>query len=66
MGRVESLQQQIQELSPEELAELRDWFLELDWKLWDAQLERDVQDGRLDAFANQALRDHASGNTTPL
>jgi hypothetical protein len=66
MGRVESLQQQIQELSPEELAELRDWFLELDWKGWDAQLEDDVRAGRLDDLANQALRDHAAGKTTPL
>jgi hypothetical protein len=66
MGRVEILQQQIQELSAEELAELRDWFLELDWKLWDAQLERDVRAGHLDALADQALRDHAAGKTTPL
>jgi hypothetical protein len=66
MGRVESLQQQIQELSAEERAELRDWFLELDWKLWDAQLEQDVRAGRLDALADSALRDHAAGNSTPL
>ena len=66
MRKVESLQQQIQELSPEELAELRDWFLELDWKRWDAQLERDVQAGRLDDLTNQALRDHAAGKSIPL
>lgn len=52
MRRVERLQQQIQELSPEELAELRDWLLELDWKRWDAQLERDIQAGRLDHLAD--------------
>ncbi len=63
MGRVESLQQQIQELSAEELAELRDWILELDWKLWDAQLDQDVQAGRLDALADAALRDHAAGTS---
>jgi hypothetical protein len=66
MGRVESLQQQIQELSAEELAELRDWFLELDWKLWDAQLEQDVRAGRLDDLASQALRDHADGKSIPV
>ncbi len=66
MGRMERLQQQIQELSAEELAELRDWFLELDWKRRDAQLERDVQAGRLDDLANQALRDHAAGRSTAL
>lgn len=66
MGRVESLQQQIQALSTEELAELREWFLELDWKLWDAQLERDIGAGRLDDLADRALRDHAAGKSTPL
>ena len=66
MGKVESLQQQIQELSAEELAELRDWFLELDWRRWDAQLEQDVRAGRLDDLADQALPDHAAGKTTPL
>ena len=66
MGKVESLQQQIQELSAEELAALRDWFLEVDWKRWDAQLERDIRVGRLDDLADRALRDHAPGKTAPL
>ncbi len=66
MGRVEGLQQQIQELSHKELAELRDWILELDWKRRDAQLERDIRAGRLDAQADQVLRDHAARLTRPL
>jgi hypothetical protein len=66
MGRVESLQQQIQELSADELAELRDWLLELDWKLWVAHLQLDVHAGRLDALASQALRDHAAGKSNPV
>jgi len=63
MGKVESHQQQIQELSAEELAELRDWFLELDWQRWDTQLEQDVRAGRL---ADLALRDQATGRSTPI
>ena len=50
----------------EELAQLRAWFLEFDWALWDQQLERDVAAGKLDALAAEALRDHAAGKTTPL
>ena len=53
-------------LSPDELAQLRAWFLEFDWALWDRQFERDVAAGKLDALAEKALRDHASGKTTPL
>jgi hypothetical protein len=66
MTRVESLEQQVQALSPDELAKFRAWFLAFDWAAWDEQLELDVRAGRLDALADQALRDHASGKTTPL
>ena len=66
MGKVEKIEQDVQALSPDELAQFRVWFLEYDWVGWDRQLERDVQDGRLDAPAEKALRDHAAGKTTPL
>ena len=66
MGKVEHTEQQIQALSAEELAEFRAWFVEHDWAAWDRQLERDVDAGKLDALAEKALRDHASGKTTRL
>ena len=66
MGKVERIEQEIQTLSPDELAQLRAWFLEFDWAAWDRQLERDVQAGKLDELADKALRDHAAGETTSL
>ena len=66
MSKVKDLEQQVKALSPEELAQFREWFLEFDWVLWDRQLERDVRAGRLDAMAEKALRDHAAGKTKPL
>ena len=57
---------QIKSLSAEEVAQLRAWFAEFDWALWDQQLERDVAAGKLDVLAEKALRDHAAGETTPL
>jgi hypothetical protein len=66
MSKIQKIEQQIQALSPTELAEFRAWFVEYDWVAWDRQLERDVQAGRLDALAERALRDHAAGKTTPL
>ena len=66
MGKVENIEQQIQALSAEELARFRTWFLEFDWAAWDRQLERDVQNGKFDALAEKALRDHAAGKTTRL
>jgi hypothetical protein len=66
MSKVEKIEQEIQALSPAELAQFRAWFLENDWAAWDRQLERDVQAGRLDDLATKVLRDHAAGKTTPL
>ena len=66
MGKVEKIEQDIQALSPEELAEFRAWFSEYDWAAWDRQLERDVRTGRLDDLAEKALRDHAAGKSKPL
>jgi hypothetical protein len=66
MGKVEKIEEEVQALSPAELAEFRAWFLTYDWAAWDRQLERDVEAGRLDDLAEKALRDHAAGKTTPL
>jgi hypothetical protein len=66
MGEVEKIEQEVQALSPAELARFRAWFLEYDRVAWDRELERDVQDGRLDDLGDKALRDHAAGETTPL
>jgi len=53
MGRVEDIEQQVQALSPEELAQFRAWFLEFHWAAWNRQLERDVRAGKLDALADE-------------
>ena len=66
MNKIESIEQQIKALSAEEIAQLRAWFLEFDWALWDQQFERDVVAGKLDVLADKALRDHAAGKTTPI
>jgi hypothetical protein len=66
MTSVEALQQQIQQLSPRELAELRDWFFEFEWDAWDRQLDRDVKAGKLDRLGQKALEDHAARRPTPL
>ena len=66
MSRVKRIEHEVQGLSPEELAEFRDWFLEFVWKVWDRQLEGDIRAGKLDSLADEALREHAAGKTKPL
>ena len=66
MSRVEQLEQQIQQLDPQEFTQFRDWFLEFESDAWDREIERDSKAGKLDALARKALEDHAAGRTTPL
>ncbi len=66
MSKVESLEQEIRNLSPRELAELRDWFLEYDAELWDRQIEEDARAGRLDRLAKKALESYRTGKHTEL
>jgi len=66
MGKLESIERQIKDLSPKEMAELREWFATFDAEAWDRQFEADVRAGKLDALAEKALQAHASGTTTKL
>jgi hypothetical protein len=66
MTNVQRIEEQIRRLSPKEFAELREWFLEQDWAAWDAQIEADARDGKLDRLADEALDDHKAGRTRPL
>ena len=66
MTRLEKLEREIQKLSPEELANLRDWFRKYDADAWDRQIEEDVRGGRLDRLAEEALAAHKAGRTKEL
>ncbi len=66
MSTVEDIERAVRQLKPEDLATFRDWFGEFDAELWDRQIEDDVTAGRLDALADQALRDRQEGHCTEL
>jgi hypothetical protein len=66
MEKVEKVEREVQEFSSEELARFRQWFAEFDAEAWDRQFEADVRAGKLDALAERALHDHATGNSTKL
>jgi hypothetical protein len=66
MGKIEHLENQIRELSNEELAKLREWFADFDAEVWDRQMEADAKSGKLDRLAEKALRDYAEGRTKEL
>lgn len=64
MSKVEAIEQQIEELSPTELAAFRSWYAAFDAEAWDRQFEADVTAGRLDGMADKALHAHNSGQST--
>ena len=64
MSKVEKIEQEVQGLSPAELAEFRAWFLEYDsGGVRTANSNETCRPGRLDDLAEKALRDHAAGKT---
>jgi hypothetical protein len=66
MSKVEMIEEQIKNLSREELTEFREWLARFDAEVWDRQFEADVKAGKLDALAENALRDHLAGQSTKL
>jgi hypothetical protein len=66
MSTVNEIEDAIRKLADEDLVALRAWFTEFDAAAWDRQFERDVVEGRLDALADEALRDLREGRCTDL
>jgi hypothetical protein len=66
MHRLEKIEDQIRELSAQELQALRAWFAKYDADLWDRQFENDAQQGKLDRLAEGALSDYIEGRSKTL
>jgi hypothetical protein len=66
MSSIQEIEQAIRQLSPEDLAAFRAWFIEFDAAHWDQRLENDVAAGRLDKLADEALLDLREGRCTDL
>lgn len=54
MTQVEAIQAEIESLSGEDFARLRQWIIERDWQDWDRQIEQDSLSGKLDFLLNEA------------
>ena len=62
----EEIESAIALLPASEVAKLAKWFEEFQARVWDQQLEEDVQAGRLDALVEQAEEDFEQGRCEPL
>jgi len=66
MSTVHEIEDAVRRLPTAELAAFRAWFAEFDAEVWDRQLEADVAAGRLDALAEEALKDLREARCTDL
>jgi len=66
MSRVQEIEKAVASLEPVEMATFRAWFEEFDASLWDQQLQADVESGKLDKIAEQAIDDFKKGKSRPL
>lgn len=63
---LDELEKTVSGLDSDEFARFREWFLHFDAANWDRQLETDIAAGRLDALADEAIREHRAGGSTKL
>jgi len=61
MDRVQKIESEVQSLSLSEFKQLRNWIDDYEQQMWDVQLEQDIQAGKLDSLAEEALKQFDSG-----
>ena len=66
MTTVQIVENEIEKLSAAELSEFRLWFAEYDSDAWDIQIEADTVNGKLDAFAKEAIDEYKSGKVREI
>ena len=62
MSNLEQIEAAILSLPSHEFEKLKLWFLDLDYERWDAQIEQDIADGKLEALAQEAIAEFESGH----
>ena len=61
MPDLEQIEAAILSLSSSEFERLRLWFFELDYERWDEQIEQDIENGKLEALAQEAIAEFKAG-----
>ncbi len=66
MSDIEELEARIMNLPRQDMARLRDWFLELDHQLWDEQIASDLKAGKLKKLIDEVREEFAQGKAREL
>ena len=63
---VTEIESAIEKLPPNEVSKLSKWLEEFEERIWDKQIERDLQNGKLQDLIEEAEKDYAEENYQPL
>jgi len=66
MAQLVEIKKEIEALPKQEYINLRLWFAEKDWDIWDKQIEEDSNSGKLDFLAKEALQEKNNGSLKVL
>ncbi len=62
VSNLKEIEKAILSLPSHEFEKLKQWFFDLDDQRWDEQIEQDIAEGHLEAFAQEAIADFESGH----
>ena len=63
---IEDIEKAVAKLPPDQLAQFRAWFDQFDAARFDQKIDRDINEGRLDRLADEAIDDLRNGRTREL
>ncbi len=66
MATVNDLKEVIESLPKNDYLDLRQWFADRDWELWDSKIESDSKQGKLDFLIKEAFREKGNGELKQL
>jgi hypothetical protein len=66
MPSLQRIESQVAALPEAELRKFRSWFDEFDAQLWNRTLAADINNGKLDSLAAEALAHYGTGQCKPL
>jgi hypothetical protein len=66
VSEIEELETRVRQLPKEDFSRFRDWFLQLDDELWDAQIKSDLQAGKLNRLIENARNEFVQGKAREL
>ena len=66
MSKLESIQAEIETLTPDDFTYLKNWINELDEQKWDKEIEEDSNEGKLDFLIKEDLLEKSKNQLQEL